>query len=659
MDGKQIANDKFSCQIFKKPSKLNLSGEIALYDPKGLTSAMLKLSNIPYTLVNNIKDIKDKKYNLLTIGRQALGTTKNDFLAEVEGSGLFSSMNVLIFEQTECNLGNFVFENTSQRYVFIRQKNHPVLAGLTDCDFINWTRESDLIEPYPMPSDTTKDAPHYPYIKWKWGNKGIVSTCTIRKPNRGGYIPLLDCGFDLFDSPLLERNIGISKFMFCQLDVTNRYGKDPVATIITNNMLEYMTKSDLKANTSKTGFVGDEKGFKHLLDMGFDVDSIELRDKIKKDIIIVGENAIVTEEQGQKLDEYVKSGGTVIVLKQQEEIAWLPFITTIPKGMFKVELSRNLALTKDSDKSGKKETPLFRGLGLSSFYWRNKQSMLIIKEGEEKEKSQEFIPLTFPNIFTEIKRGAGKFIFCQISYNNNDPLVRDKIHHLLNTILVNAGVVVSDNKFKIFDNTLYMDNTKSAGKEILLEGKYKFSIDINDEGLKNAWEKEYHNNWKELDVPNAWENQGITQKNPNITHPAGSYGANLTDENNGYDGYAYYQTKVVIPEDWKGNEIIFNAGVIDDFDWTYFNGKEIGRTTDKESQTPWSDIRNYKIPENLIEFGKENIITVRVWDKWNKGGITYGPVRLYVNLKKAMKSDTLSPYISGRFTYDINSAHNW
>ena len=56
----------------------------------------------------------------------------------------------------------------------------------------------------------------------------------------------------------------------------------------------------------------------------------------------------------------------------------------------------------------------------------------------------------------------------------------------------------------------------------------------------------------------------------------------------GYDGYAWYRVRFVVPEEWRrekglvalGNEsfLVLSLGYIDDVDETYWNGKKIGTT---------------------------------------------------------------------------------
>ena len=147
-----------------------------------------------------------------------------------------------------------------------------------------------------------------------------------------------------------------------------------------------------------------------------------------------------------------------------------------------------------------------------------------------------------------------------------------------------------------------------------LAGLWKFALDPEDKGIDEGWYKKDFNDeeWDNIKVPDKWESQGYTQK--------------LTDIKAGvpYNGYAWYRKKIFIPSEWKGKKIYIFFGGIDDYDWTFFNGKNIGNTEG------WKKIRKYRIPKELIKFGAENTIAVRVYDYQGGGGIYAGPVALWI-----------------------------
>ncbi|MDH7569747.1 MAG: hypothetical protein QHJ73_09190, partial [Armatimonadota bacterium] len=107
-------------------------------------------------------------------------------------------------------------------------------------DFRYWRDSSDLIPPWPDPGPLPPDRYAYPERFWKWGNTNAVATYVIEKPQTGACRALLDGGFDLMETPLLECAVGRGRILFCQVDVTSRWGTNPVATRLAENLLSYL-----------------------------------------------------------------------------------------------------------------------------------------------------------------------------------------------------------------------------------------------------------------------------------------------------------------------------------------------------------------------------------------------------------------------------------
>ena len=75
---------------------------------------------------------------------------------------------------------------------------------------------------------------------WRCGNRGNVASALIEKPARGDFLPILDGGYGLQYSPLIEYREGRGMVLFCQMDVTGRTESDPAAETLAHNMLEYV-----------------------------------------------------------------------------------------------------------------------------------------------------------------------------------------------------------------------------------------------------------------------------------------------------------------------------------------------------------------------------------------------------------------------------------
>lgn len=122
--------------------------------------------------------------------------------------------------------------------------------------------------------------------------------------------------------------------------------------------------------------------------------------------------------------------------------------------------------------------------------------------------------------------------------------------------------------------------------------------------------------WDSISVSRIWEDQG----------------------HDGYNGYAWYRTKVIIPSSLKEDAFLKDSlqiilGKIDDCDQFYLNGTLIGENN-KLTTTPstdslfertgrWDAERNYVLSVNnpAILWDKENVIAVRVYDHGGGGGL--------------------------------------
>ncbi len=143
-----------------------------------------------------------------------------------------------------------------------------------------------------------------------------------------------------------------------------------------------------------------------------------------------------------------------------------------------------------------------------------------------------------------------------------------------------------------------------------LEGYWKFKT-----GDDLAWIEPglADRKWESVRVPSYWETQG----------------------HRNYDGFAWYRHTFRVPGQLAGERLILFMGKIDDFDEVYLNGQRIGRTGNfggiGEAQGPddsYSQWRAYTIPTGLLRSNSDNVLAVRVLDRFWHGGIYEGPVGL-------------------------------
>ena len=160
-------------------------------------------------------------------------------------------LKVVVFEQTaevlEKRLG-FRVEEYGLRQVWPRVPDSPLLAGLKTENLRDWRGSSTLLPP----TMAYKLNPRYngaPTVSWcglevtrlwRCGNWGNVASVLIEKPPRGDFLPIVDGGYALQYSPLLEYREGRGLVLFCQMDVTARTESEPAAETLAGNILRYV-----------------------------------------------------------------------------------------------------------------------------------------------------------------------------------------------------------------------------------------------------------------------------------------------------------------------------------------------------------------------------------------------------------------------------------
>ena len=154
---------------------------------------------------------------------------------------------------------------------------------------------------------------------------------------------------------------------------------------------------------------------------------------------------------------------------------------------------------------------------------------------------------------------------------------------------------------------------------------WKENIEKVDKGFVNGepiWTMTSANDeeWEQMKVPGLIQEQGLK----------------------GFNGILWFRKTIDIPSQWEGKELMLNLGPIDDNDFTYFNGVQIGHTEG------WMEPRSYKIPRQLVKKGKATI-AVRVMDTGGNGGMYGGPESIYIQ-----RSDNDRISLAGKWKYKIS-----
>ncbi len=127
-------------------------------------------------------------------------------------------------------------------------------------------------------------------------------------------------------------------------------------------------------------------------------------------------------------------------------------------------------------------------------------------------------------------------------------------------------------------------------------------------------------------------------------------GFDTIDGNTDFDGIVWFRKEVDIPAAWNGKDLELRLGAIDDFDITYVNGKEVGRTG---SETPgaWAVARVYKVPAACLKPGK-NVIAIRVVDNF-LGGMVGNSAAEFCLVPLADKQKEKPLCIAGPWQYKV------
>ncbi len=167
------------------------------------------------------------------------------------------------------------------------------------------------------------------------------------------------------------------------------------------------------------------------------------------------------------------------------------------------------------------------------------------------------------------------------------------------------------------------NNEFKKNNVIKLEKGWMF---IPEDNLKYANPQLDESKWKDISIGKTWEKQGYK---------------NL-------DGFAWYRIKVIIPSSLRKSatlkdSLIFNFGLINDFDQFFFNGKLVGENSKNVKagskvsdsfknleNSLWNVNRKYSLSTNssLIKWDEENVIAIRVFDLGYSGGLYDGDVSI-------------------------------
>ncbi len=333
----ETQEDTFAINVLAPKEPPKVAAKIALFDPKGETSKLLAQMGVAYDTVAADADLA--RYDVLIVGRAALTVDgPAPAIAKVR-----DGLKVIVFEQTSDVLEKrfgFRVQEYGLRRLFTRVPDHPLLAGLGAENLHDWAGQATILPP--QLTNYTMRPRLGPTIKWcgielprayRAGNWGNVASVLIEKPARGNFLPIVDGGFSVQFSPLMEYREGKGLVLLCQLDVTGRTEEDPAAMRLAANLLNYASTYSPPAGR-KVVYVGQDAGRKHLEQMGLAVTAYQGGAPRTEQVLVVGPGGGATlAANAEAVRPWIKAGGAVfaIGLGQQEANSFLPFSVTTQK----------------------------------------------------------------------------------------------------------------------------------------------------------------------------------------------------------------------------------------------------------------------------------------------------------------------------------------
>jgi hypothetical protein len=214
--------------------------DLSVYDPAGTVAAALKKLGVEFTPLAQLKAPEGKA---LIIAPYGLKDAPQGSWRESLGAFVRNGGKVLILGQEESPdflpVQLTMVKDRKATLAFLRAEDHPAVKGLSEWD-----------------------------MRW-WADDQYVSLGIYRKPPRGNFLPLVDCGTadGLLESPLMELYDGKGSFIVCQMPLVEKLDAAPQAGVILTNLLGYLESGQCYRQFGATAMIAPPaSGLQRMLD---------------------------------------------------------------------------------------------------------------------------------------------------------------------------------------------------------------------------------------------------------------------------------------------------------------------------------------------------------------------------------------------------------
>ena len=317
----EVQQDTFTIHVLPREVDSISISKIALFDPKGETTRLLQSMNVTGVAKDANADLS--AYDILIIGKEAISLY--DPAPDLER--VRDGLKVIVFEQTpdvlEKRLG-FRIQEYGLRNVFTRVADHPILSGLRAEHLADWCGEATIVPPTLTYEIRPQNGPTIRWCgievprSWRRGCWGNVASVLLEKPARGDFLPIVDGGFSLQYSSLMEYREGKGMILFCQLDVTSRTEEYPAARRLVANMLQYI--SDVEpAMQRKAIYAGEAAGHMYFERTGIPFSDYHGERLSSDQVLIVGPGGSANlAPHKNDVESWLQAGGRLLAIGLDE-----------------------------------------------------------------------------------------------------------------------------------------------------------------------------------------------------------------------------------------------------------------------------------------------------------------------------------------------------
>jgi beta-galactosidase len=609
--GETSHQDAFSFRVLAPATPA--IANVQLWDPKGLTRALLEKSGIRTTAWNG-----GPSDALLVVGRQALSSgqvSPGDLGKFVEAGG-----RLLVMAQDPDWLRRSLdlrVSRFSSRNVFPIPTAPEPFASLSPDLLRDWRGESTLVEPRP-PYEKRVTPP----FGWRWGQNGVVSTASIEKPHLTGWRPLFECDFDLAYSPLMELDFGNGRAIVCSFDFEDHLD-DPAAAELLQRIVTYGAQAPLAPRTLKAVYLGGEVGGNLLKSLGLQFDNSDAL-PTEASLVVIGEGAAV---EPADLERAAAAGSQILVLADPEATAagaghFGAVVASAPDfAGFRGDLPR---------------WPELRGLSLSDLHFRSEIPWPVIQASPGLEIAAD-------GLFARHSFGKGVILYTQMAPNLVDAekltwlrFTRWRQTRALSQVLANLGAS--------FQGDAAFFAPKGPADVPILDGEWKAAA---------------------ISVLPAPQDPSQKNQDPGISDAATALVALAADESamkpftvpgllpefDKTGGEAVFRKKIQLSAAWAGQVLRLELGTLNGFNDVYLNGIKV-EPTDTSQPGNWAFKRSYRVPPGVAKEG-ENVLAVRIFNPSYGVGFTGNAIDLDLRrlMDLANKGGLYHPDYWGQFDY--------